>query len=151
MSKLIAEKLTPEAYEKYGSVICYSDSFPSIPANQGTAKRFNHLSPLINLREDAKANVCLFRCKPTEQVNPFQLKLVERHFFSTQIFVPMNAESYLVIVCLNDPKKDLPDLSTLKAFLATDTQSISYHPGVWHHPLIALNKETGFFSPISSP
>jgi ureidoglycolate lyase len=46
---------------------------------------------------------------------------------------------YLVIVCLNDTKTDTPDLSTLRAFKAKGNQGINYYPGVWHHPMIALD------------
>jgi allantoicase len=35
-------------------------------------------------------------------------------------------------------------LSTLRAFLATSAQGISYHPNVWHHPIIALDVATDF-------
>jgi len=32
-----------------------------------------------------------------------------------------------------------PSLATLRAFMASSaSQGISYHPNVWHHPLIAL-------------
>lgn len=50
---------------------------------------------------------------------------------------------YLVVVALND-KNGQPDLSTLKAFIASSTQGINYSPGVWHHPMIALEYETDF-------
>lgn len=35
-----------------------------------------------------------------------------------------------------------PDFATLRAFVATSSQGIQYHPNIWHHPLIAL-AETG--------
>ena len=38
--------------------------------------------------------------------------------------------AYLVVVALNG-KNDRPDLSTLRAFLATSAQGVSYDQGVW--------------------
>lgn len=38
--------------------------------------------------------------------------------------------AYVVIGCLNG-KDDKPDLSTLRAFLATSSQGVSYDEGIW--------------------
>ena len=74
---------------------------------------------------------------------PFTLRLLERHPYSSQVFVPLNVgkvKGYLVVVCLNNEDDDKPDLSTLNAFVVPSTQGISYYPGVWHHPMIALGE-----------
>jgi len=135
--------LTAEEYKNYGDVIeCASQTQT---ANQGSAQRSNWMSSLVNLRkETAKLNICIFKCQPRSM--PFHIKLLERHQFSTQIFIPMTAqEHYLVIVALgNEQNPNIPDLSTIKAFLAKKDQGISYHPGIWHHPMIALENETVF-------
>ncbi|PRP89680.1 ureidoglycolate hydrolase [Planoprotostelium fungivorum] len=137
---LIAEPLTKEAYAPYGNVLEASTPQHSLIANQGSAQRYNWLSELINKRSHAKANLCVFRCKPREL--PFNVKILEKHPNSTQMFVPMNAKSrYLVVVSLGG---DTPDLSTLRVFVASSTQSITYHPNIWHHPMIALDTETDF-------
>ena len=39
---------------------------------------------------------CVFRCSPRSM--PFDVKLLERHEYSTQCFIPMNATRYLVVV-----------------------------------------------------
>ena len=52
--------------------------------------------------------------------------------------------SYLVIVALNDPTKDKPDLGTLKVFRATSKQAFNYHPNVWHHPMVGLESFIDF-------
>lgn len=70
----------------------------SVESNQGTARRFNYVADLVNLRADAKTNVCVFRSVPREF--PFVCKMLERHPFSSQMFVPMNAKRYLVLVSL---------------------------------------------------
>lgn len=112
-----------------------------LSANQGTARRFDRLAALENLRPGlAQPNMGVFRCAP-RLVWPSRLALLEKHPASTQVFVPMNAARYLVVVALGG---DAPDLSTLAAFVASGTQAVSYRPGVWHHPMIALEAETEF-------
>lgn len=141
-----AEPLTQVAFAPYGNVISAdADASKTKMANAGTAKRYNDLSPLINLRPDqAKPNVCVFRSASqiTSEQKEFEIHLLEQHAFSTQVFIPMNGvEKYLVVVATRD---STPSLKTLKAFIATGKQGISYHPGTWHHPLIAINNESDF-------
>ncbi len=141
--RIHTEPLTPEGFAPYGSVIVAER--PDIPvkiANQGTARRYNWLGEVQNLRPDsAKLNLCIFRCSP-RTVWPFRVEILERHPRSTQVVVPMNASSYVVLVAV--PNTEQPDLSTLRAFLATSRQGVAYHPGTWHHPLLALSHETDF-------
>jgi ureidoglycolate lyase len=132
--------LSCQEYKPYGTVIGAGGSLPFEPANMGTAKRFNFLADVDNLRADAKLNVCVFRVSPAKL--PLQIKLLEKHQFSTQIFLPMHANaSYLAIVCLGDDK---PDLATLAAFVVMGPQGISYYPGIWHYPMTALNEPIDF-------
>lgn len=128
--------LTVEGYAPYGDVIMASPRGEAgKPANQGTARRFDHLAALENLRpERAALNVCVFRCAP-RIAWPLPIALLEKHPASTQVFLPMNARRYLVVVALGG---DRPDLATLAAFVASGTQGVTYRPGVWHHPMIAI-------------
>lgn len=52
---------------------------------------------------------------------------------------PPPPPKYIVLVALNDPITQQPDLSTFKAFLGSCSQGINYHPGTWHHPMIGLS------------
>jgi ureidoglycolate lyase len=134
--------LTAQGYAPYGDVVMASPHGEvGKPANQGTARRFDHLAALADLRPGrASLNVSVFRCHP-RPAGPFAVALLEKHPATTQLFVPMNARRYLALVALGD---DRPDLSTLAAFVATGAQGVSYRPGVWHHPMIALDGETDF-------
>jgi ureidoglycolate lyase len=134
--------LTADAYAPYGDVIMASPRGElGRPANQGTARRFDHLAPVENLRPGAAAlNVCVFRCAPRAG-SPIEIALLEKHPASTQVFVPMTARRYLVVVALGGER---PDLGALAAFVATGAQGVSYRPGVWHHPMIALDGEVDF-------
>jgi ureidoglycolate lyase len=139
---VFAQPLSPAAYAPYGHVIMASPrGEPGRPVNQGTARRFDHLAPLEDLRPGRAAlNVSVFRCAPRTRW-PLAVELLEKHPASTQVFVPMNARRYLAVVALGG---DRPDLATLAAFVATGVQGISYHAGVWHHPMIALDSEVDF-------
>jgi ureidoglycolate lyase len=103
----------------------------------GTARRWDWLAPVINKRRGAKANLCVFRCKPFRG-KAFPVKLLERHAKSTQVFLPLpGAGKCLVVVAKGGAK---PDLSTLAAFVMEGAQGVSYHPGTWHHPMVALGR-----------
>ncbi|KAK0549822.1 Allantoicase [Tilletia horrida] len=153
--------------------------------NQGTASKFLSLSSITSLypaSADAKAHIHIFRCAARFPLHPpgpsssssscspaagtpldsFEIKVLERHRYTTQAFIPMTADpatqhGYLVIVALPHThartaaaatENDGPDLSTLRAFLASSTQAISYHPGVWHHPMVALGTSATDFACI---
>jgi ureidoglycolate lyase len=139
---LDARPLTPESYAPYGDVLMASPrGEPGKPANMGTARRYNRLAALENLRPGgATPNACVFRCAPRVDW-PMEVTLLEKHPASTQLFVPMNARRYVVIVALGG---DAPDLATLAAFVASGAQAVTYRPGVWHHPMVALEGETDF-------
>jgi len=138
---LVPQPLTPAAYAPYGKVLMASPrGEPGAVANLGTALRFDDVVHCENLRAGAALKTKVFRSRPV----PFErrpLALLEKHPHSTQLFIPMNASRYIALVCLG---ADRPDLSTLAAFVAEGPQGISYAPGVWHHPMLTLDKETDF-------
>lgn len=65
-----------------------------------------------------------------------------RHAATTQAFIPMGKTApvgtkelapggaYVAVVALNG-KDEKPDVSTLRAFLITSSQGVSYHAGIW--------------------
>lgn len=137
---LHAALLDRESYAPFGDVIEAGGAGES--ANAGTARRFNRLAAVENRRPGAAApNLCVFRVVPVED-NPVRLRALERHRDSTQVFVPMAGSArYLVVVA---PGGEAPDLGGVRAFVARAGQGITYRPGTWHHPLIALDAETDF-------
>ena len=163
------EQLSQESFCAFGQVIDAPAPSSSsrvkggggMAANQGSATRFNYLARLQNLRSAnardgwgitdslktpaAQLNICLFRSKPREM--PFSVTLLERHQFSSQMFIPMTSNdkaAYLVVVALNDPVEDKPDMSTFRVFYGTSLQAFNYNAGVWHHPMIALYSQVDF-------
>jgi ureidoglycolate lyase len=135
-----ARALDPVSYAPFGGVVA-AGHVESKTTNMGTAERFNFLDEPANFRPAARANLCLFRCRPYLS-SPIPLSLLERHPYSTQAFVPMGAiDRYLVVV---SGGQDKPDEGSIMAFVATGRQGITYRPGIWHHPIIALDRESDF-------
>ncbi|MFL5330683.1 MAG: ureidoglycolate lyase [Gemmataceae bacterium] len=134
---LVAEPLTVEAYRPFGDVLSADQGFGARKANGGTADLFERLSVVENCRPGtASENWKIYRCSPF-RVRPVQVMELEKHPSSGQLFVPMgNAGRYLVVVARGDAS---PDLQTLKVFVATNTQAITYKPGIWHLPMTVLD------------
>lgn len=129
------------AYQPYGDLIAADETRPFTSTNFGKAKRFDYLSDVSNLRPaGAKLNLCVFQCQGVDL--PLEIGLLERHSYSSQVFLPIGGNAkFLVIVCLGEER---PDLSTLRAFRVLGGQGISYKPGVWHYPIMALEQPLDF-------
>ena len=138
----MARLLTPQPLEKqsfkeFGDVIDTSES-RVLTINEGNTERYNDLATLAIHREDGTPSVNIFRSKPCSL--PFVIKFMERHPFSSQTFFPLSGEPYLVVVA---PRGEMV-ASAVKAFLAQPDQGVNFHPGVWHHYNLALNKVSDF-------
>jgi ureidoglycolate lyase len=66
--------------------------------------------------------------------------MMERHPLSSQAFIPMGQQPYLVVVA---PCGEL-DISKIEVFLATANQGVNYHKGTWHHYCLALKEVSDF-------
>jgi ureidoglycolate lyase len=141
---LVATPIDPERYAPFGAVVRAGDPGSARSANHGTAEAWDELATLVNAREGARATASLFRCRPLAEPT-LRVRWLERHPGSTQMFVPMRAERYLVVVARGDRE---PDLSTLAAFVVEGAQAITYAPGTWHHPMVALGAEADFVNVI---
>lgn len=137
---LIAEPITHAAYAPFGALIAPRGS-PDRLANHGNAEAWDDLAALVNARgEGARPTVSLFRCAPLRAAR-LDVRWLERHPSSTQMFVPMRAARYLLVVAHGG---EAPDLTTLRAFVVDAGNAITYAPGVWHHPMVALDEEADF-------
>ena len=154
--------LTPEAFLPFGRVIQSFSTPHAAPAgikvtgaNQDSAQKFHKLALLESAYSmdgaAATSGVSTYRCKPLQYDvgeaadKGWEVKLLERHPYTTQVFVPMGAGSaqdpegiqqpgnrYLVVVALNKSEADdSPNLDSLRAFVAHGGQSIMYGKGVW--------------------
>lgn len=128
------EPLGAEGFAPFGELLM-SGLGATKAANQGTAKRCDFAAGLESTRPEARPNLAVFTSEA--QSLPFALRLLERHPCSTQAFLPLRTERFLVCVAASRPDGS-PDLATLRAFVGVAGQAINYRRGVWHHPIIAL-------------
>lgn len=142
MTRLVPRPIDAAAYAPYGRVLMASPrGEEGAVANLGTALRFDDVCTIENHRPpSAELKVKVFRSSPVA-IERRELTLLEKHPKSTQLFIPMNASRYVVVVARGD---DRPDIATLAAFVVEGARGISYGPGVWHHPMIAIDKLTDF-------
>lgn len=143
MTSIRAIPLSVDAFAPFGHVVS-AGLQAGKSANQGTALRFDFCAPVTSTRPAARGNLAVFRS--TKKTLPFEVKLLEKHPCSTQAFLPMVCARFLVVVApaVGDVVGAAPDVDRVVAFVCGPGQGISYAPGVWHHPIIALDADADF-------
>lgn len=131
MIAMKARIVDPAAFAPFGELIASPHSLPNIDFS-GT---------LDNQREAAKATLYTTIVEPTAL--PATLDKMERHRFSSQTFLPLDASRYLVCVAPHD-KDGKPDAGLLQAFIVPAGVGITYRANVWHHPMMALDRKASF-------
>jgi ureidoglycolate lyase len=134
----IPKALTAEAFAPFGDVIQANEQANHYPINDGFTERFHDLASVDVSNNDGRTLINIFRSTPLAQ--PLSIKMMERHPLSSQAFMPLGNEPYLVVVA---PKGEL-DTKAIEVFLATAEQGVNYHAGTWHHYCLALNKQSDF-------
>ncbi|MBR2815008.1 MAG: ureidoglycolate lyase [Reyranella sp.] len=130
--ELIPQPLTKEAFAPFGDVI-------DVPEAPG---RTYYNDALGNLRPDAQANLSL-SLKAETPDRPLRSDYMERHEFSSQTFVPLDVERWLIVVAPHASAGG-PDVAGMKAFIATGLQGVTYRPNTWHHGLTVLDRPGRF-------
>lgn len=129
---IVAQPLTAAAFAPYGDVIEASGD-PSFFINAGKCGRFHDLAKTDFT--DGKAGISLAQATP--YAAPIQLSMVERHPLGSQMFMPLNAAPFLVVV------SDGPE-TTPKAFITSGAQGVNYHRNIWHGVLTPLHAPQPF-------
>ncbi|KAL8894154.1 MAG: hypothetical protein Q9192_004567 [Flavoplaca navasiana] len=140
--------------------------YNAVSANQETALKFIDVTQLRNGYDAAPSNVParvtmnMFSCfpRPLRSPNPIDLpvevKILERHPYTTQTFIPLGVGRetqgmYLVVVAPTlsatgkSPFKRMgpPDLSKVRKFWAHGGQAVTYGAGTWHMPMAVMGEE----------
>ena len=167
--------LKQDSFSAFGTVIETPNYYPQhlecpppnsaiVLANQNTAIKQIDVSLMRNnyaqspTQTPGKAIINMFSCfprtlthsQPEETPSVFQIRILERHPFTTQTFIPMGLDAadqstkYLVIVAptlpptSNFPDQGPPDLANVRAFLADGGQAVTYGAGTWHAPMVVV-------------
>ena len=132
------QTLTREVFAPFGDVIEVSgDTFHST-TNEGTADLYADVANVDVTAKGGRAAIDIYRCAPLD--TPITIKMMERHPLSSQAFIPMGNNPYLVVVA---PKGDF-DAGKLQVYLAQSHQGVNYRTGTWHHFCLALNGISDF-------
>jgi ureidoglycolate lyase len=128
--RIILEPLTPEAFAPFGDVV--------EPAKPGT--RVSLTDSLASGGAATQPKLSFSTAKPWDL--PLEATQMERHMLTSQCFVPMDVERWVVMVASDVGGR--PDIGKLRAFLARGDQAVNYHLGTWHHPSRVLDRPGRF-------
>jgi ureidoglycolate lyase len=132
------EALERTAFAPFGDVI-EMDGSKNFAINGGATIRYHDIGRIIAAPQDGHAGISLARSQPLP--SPLSIKVLERHPLASQAFIPQGQRPFIVVVA---PAGEQPESPDIRAFLCDGTQGVNYHPGVWHHSLLALAPDQDF-------
>lgn len=136
--QIIPKTLTRENFAVFGDVIEVNDNTKNFSINDGFTQRYHDLAEVDVTQKNGRTLINIFRSTPLQQ--PVKIKMMERHPLSSQAFIPMGQQPFLVVVA---PKGEF-DVTKIEVFLALSNQGVNYHKGTWHHYCLALHQVSDF-------
>jgi ureidoglycolate lyase len=137
-SMLKIEPLTREAFAAFGDVIEY-EGRDFFHINDKMVERYHDLAKVDTQEAGGRTLVSWLRAK--QNAFPSKVRFVERHQLSSQAFIPLDDNPFLVVVA---PPGDDVKLDDLRAFATNGRQGVNYHRGVWHHVLLVPERAMQF-------
>jgi ureidoglycolate lyase len=128
---LVPQALTAEAFAPFGDVVSADGDFELI--NDGTTRQFADLAAIDVAAEHGPPRISIYRATPYPL--PLTIRMLERHPLSSQLFMPLAGQPFLVVVA---KAGEDPDAAAVRAFATNGRQGVNYRRGTWHHPLIAI-------------
>ncbi|WPP01377.1 ureidoglycolate lyase [Pseudomonas sp. HR96] len=138
MRTLVIEPLTKEAFAPFGDVI-ETEGSSHFMINNGSTMRFHKLAAVETAQPQDQAIISIFRAEALQM--PLTVRMLERHPLGSQAFVPLLGHPFLIVVA---PVGDVPVSGHVRAFITDGKQGINYHRGVWHHPVLTIEKRDDF-------
>jgi ureidoglycolate lyase len=132
MPRIAARPLDAEAFAAYGTVIDAAARAAEM-INDGTTQRHSDLARL-DLRgpsSDPVLGIYVARAR----LFPLHIAKLERHRQAAQVFLPLGAHRFVVMVA---PGLERPEWKQLQAFITAPGQGVALRRGCWHHGLVAL-------------
>jgi ureidoglycolate lyase len=136
VTRLAICSLSAEAFAPYGEVLDASGA-PTGFANGGAIEVHRDISA-IDIAPEGRVCVSVVRAKGATL--PLRLEVMERHPLGSQVIAPLGDGHMLVVVAPHGPL----DPARIIALRASPGQGVNYRRGVWHHPLIALDRTSDF-------
>ena len=133
MRELTAEPIKKAAFEPYGQVL----------SDPGQDNRSDYVGQISNGRPGLDVNLAVVRALPPKAL-PIEVIKMERHPLSSQAFLPLDCERYLVITAHPLGMDGPPNPATLRAFIVPGSVGINYNAGTWHFPLTSLDRPATF-------
>jgi ureidoglycolate lyase len=138
MRILIIEPLSKAAFLPFGDVIETQGS-EYVVINNGSTHRYHQLASVETAQPEDKAIISIFSVEAL--VMPLTIRMLERHPLGSQAFFPLLGNPFLIVVA---PVGDAPESALVRAFRSNGRQGINYHRGVWHHPVLTIEKRDDF-------
>jgi len=131
------KKITRKNFKKFGDLISTRKAKP-ININNGYAKRFDYLCRINTSLKKGNTIMSIFSAK--KRKFPMNIKMMEKHPFGSQAFIPMKETTFLSFVA---PPGESPEIGKIQSFIIPPKIGINYKPGIWHFPLIST-EDTNF-------
>lgn len=138
MRRLTIEPLSKEAFAPFGDVI-ETDGSEYFMINNGSTRRYHQLATVETAQPDDRAIISIFRAEALAM--PLSIRMLERHPLGSQAFIPLLGNPFLIVVA---PVGDVPQPESVRAFRSNGRQGVNYHRGVWHHPVLTIEKRDDF-------
>ncbi len=138
MRSLKIEPLTKEAFAPFGDVIETKGSDYFL-INNGSTRRYHRLATVETALPEDRAIISIFRAEALEM--PLRIRMLERHPLGSQAFIPLLGNPFLIVVA---PVGDAPVSGLVRAFRSNGRQGVNYQRGVWHHPVLTIEKRDDF-------
>ena len=132
--------LTVERFAPFGDVIETSIEHKQA-MNSSKFERYSDLAQ-INIGPDTggRPSISIARCR-TATALPYRVDMLERHPLGSQAFIPLSRFPFIVVVA---PAAEDVEVDEITAFVTNGRQGINYHQGVWHMPMISMQREQEF-------
>lgn len=134
MRTLIIEPLSKEAFAPFGDVI-ETEGSAFFMINNGSTRRYHQLATVEIAQPEDKAIISIFSAEALDM--PLTVRMLERHPLGSQAFIPLLGNPFVIVVA---PVGDAPESALVRAFRSNGRQGINYHRGVWHHPVLTIEK-----------
>ncbi len=134
---LTPRPLTREAFAPFGDVLDtnWRDHYP---INGGRCERYHDLATAEATGSDARVILSIFRGTPYSF--PLELKMMERHPFGSQAFMPLSPSPFLVVVAHDAAGKPAEP----HAFVTAPGQGVNYPRNLWHAVLTPIGEPQDF-------